>query len=103
MIFLLDTNAFSDLMRKHHQLEARLATLAPGDRVVICPIVRGRFVSASGSLKRVAGVKPWIVKQLHYSPPLLVNRYRKPLVIFTQQPRSLARAKDLGLMKTISG
>ena len=41
MMFLLDTNAFSDLMRKHRQLETRLIALAPTDRVVICSIVRG--------------------------------------------------------------
>jgi len=43
MIFLLDTNAFSDLMRKHPKLDARLASLAPTDRVVICPIARGEI------------------------------------------------------------
>jgi tRNA(fMet)-specific endonuclease VapC len=43
MIFLLDTNAFSDLMRKHSKLEAQLSSLAPTERVVICPIVRGEI------------------------------------------------------------
>lgn len=43
MRYLLDTNAFSDLMRKHPQLDARLAALAPVDNVVICPIVRGEI------------------------------------------------------------
>ena len=43
MIFLLDTNAFSDLMRKHLKLEGHLSSLAPTDRVVICPIVRGEI------------------------------------------------------------
>ena len=43
MIFLLDTNAFSDLMRKDAQLEARLTSLAPTDRVIVCPIVRGEI------------------------------------------------------------
>ena len=43
MIFLLDTNAFSDLMRKHAKVEARLASLPSTDRVVICPIVRGEI------------------------------------------------------------
>jgi len=51
MIFLLDTNAVSDLMRKHHQLEARIATLAPSDRVVICPIVRGERRFGIGQLE----------------------------------------------------
>jgi predicted nucleic acid-binding protein len=40
MMFLLDTNAFSDLMRKHSKLDARMCSLAPVDRVVICPVVR---------------------------------------------------------------
>jgi tRNA(fMet)-specific endonuclease VapC len=43
MIFLLDTNAFSDLMRKHAKLEASLALLPSTDKVVICPIVRGEI------------------------------------------------------------
>jgi predicted nucleic acid-binding protein len=43
MIFVLDTNAFSDLMRKHSKLEAHLSSLAPTERVVICPIVRGEI------------------------------------------------------------
>jgi predicted nucleic acid-binding protein len=44
MVFLLDSNAFSDLMRKHPRVEARLRTLQPADRVVICSIVRGEIL-----------------------------------------------------------
>jgi predicted nucleic acid-binding protein len=43
MLFLLDTNAFSDLMREHPQLDAHLSSIAPTDRVVICPVVRGEI------------------------------------------------------------
>ena len=43
MLFLLDTNAFSDLMREHSQLDARLAALASTDRVLICSVVRGEI------------------------------------------------------------
>ncbi len=43
MIFLLDTNAFSDLMREHPKIDARLADLSSADRVVICSIVRGEI------------------------------------------------------------
>lgn len=35
MIFLLDSNAFSDLMRKNPRVEAQLAGLGPNDKVVI--------------------------------------------------------------------
>ena len=43
MKYLLDTNAFSDLMKKHAKLDARMASLPPADRVVICPVVRGEI------------------------------------------------------------
>jgi predicted nucleic acid-binding protein len=44
MLFLLDTNAFSDLMREHPQLDARLSALTPTDRVIICAVVRGEIL-----------------------------------------------------------
>lgn len=44
MIFLLDSTAFSDLMRKSPRVEARLAALSADDTVVICPIVRGEIL-----------------------------------------------------------
>jgi predicted nucleic acid-binding protein len=44
MVFLLDSNAFSDLMRKDPRVEARLAALAPNDEVMICSIVRGEIL-----------------------------------------------------------
>lgn len=44
MVFLLDSNAFSDLMRKDPRVEARLAALAPNDEVTICSIVRGEIL-----------------------------------------------------------
>lgn len=43
MTFLLDTTAFSDLMREHPKVDARLASLASTDRAVICPLVRGEI------------------------------------------------------------
>lgn len=43
MIFLLDTNAFSDMMRSHPQVNARLAGVVATDRVITCPIVRGEI------------------------------------------------------------
>jgi len=44
MIFLLDSTAFSDLMRKNPRVEAQLAALGASDKVVICPIVRGEIL-----------------------------------------------------------
>jgi predicted nucleic acid-binding protein len=43
MNFLLDTTAFSDLMREHPRLDARLAMISPNDRVFICPVIRGEI------------------------------------------------------------
>jgi predicted nucleic acid-binding protein len=44
MIFLLDSNAFSDLMRKDPRVEAYLAALGSNDKVMICSIVRGEIL-----------------------------------------------------------
>lgn len=44
MIFLLDSNAFSDLMRKDPRVQTRLAALDSTDTVVICSIVRGEIL-----------------------------------------------------------
>lgn len=40
-LFLLDTNAFSDLMRESPAVRSRLQALRGKAKVVICPIVRG--------------------------------------------------------------
>jgi tRNA(fMet)-specific endonuclease VapC len=44
MVYLLDTNAVSDLMQPNANVDARLAALAGNDRAVICPIVRGEIL-----------------------------------------------------------
>ncbi len=44
MIFLLDTNAFSDLMRENPRMDEHLSSLAADDSVVICTIVRGEIL-----------------------------------------------------------
>jgi len=43
MIFLLDTNAFSDLMREHPKIDTYLSSISPAERVVICSVVRGEI------------------------------------------------------------
>ncbi len=44
MIFLLDTNSFSDLMREHPIVQNRMAALSDQDSVIICPVVRGEIL-----------------------------------------------------------
>ena len=44
MLYILDTNAFSDLMRRHPKVEVRFTGLAPSDRVADCTIVRGQIL-----------------------------------------------------------
>jgi tRNA(fMet)-specific endonuclease VapC len=44
MTYLLDTNAFSDLMREHPAFDKHLARLAENDSLVICPVVRGEIL-----------------------------------------------------------
>jgi predicted nucleic acid-binding protein len=43
VIYLLDTNAISDLMRADPRIDSWIAGLAPGDRVITCTIVRGEI------------------------------------------------------------
>lgn len=44
MLYLLDTNVISGLMRKRPEIRGRLASLAPSHDVVTCPIVRGEIL-----------------------------------------------------------
>ena len=44
MIYLLDTNAISDLMRSAPAIEGWMAGLLESDRVVTCTIVRGEIL-----------------------------------------------------------
>jgi predicted nucleic acid-binding protein len=44
LIYLLDTNAISDLMRAAPRIENWMAGLDQGDRVVTCTIVRGEVL-----------------------------------------------------------
>src|SRR4051794_417169 len=44
MIFLLDTNVISDLMREHQTVVAHLSKSSASDRVVTCSIVRGEIL-----------------------------------------------------------
>jgi tRNA(fMet)-specific endonuclease VapC len=50
VIFLLDTNAVSDLMYGHAKALARLGALSPGDEVITCTIVLGEIVHGIRSL-----------------------------------------------------
>ena len=44
MLYLLDTNAFSALMRSDEQMVAGLSSIGGDDRVVICTITRGEIL-----------------------------------------------------------
>ena len=44
MTYLLDTNAISELMRSDPRIEGWMASLSPGDRIIICTIVRGEIL-----------------------------------------------------------
>lgn len=44
MLFLLDTNAISDLMRDHPSVAAKVAGIGPNNRVTVCPIVTGEIL-----------------------------------------------------------
>ena len=44
MTYLLDTNAFSDLMREHPAFDKRLVGMGENDAVVLCFVVRGEIL-----------------------------------------------------------
>jgi predicted nucleic acid-binding protein len=50
MIYLLDTNAISDLMRGSLRIENWIAGLPQADRLVTCAIVRGEILFGVGRL-----------------------------------------------------
>ena len=50
MIYLLDTNAVSDLMREHVTVRQRLSALGGEDRVIICSVVLGELRYGIGRL-----------------------------------------------------
>jgi predicted nucleic acid-binding protein len=50
VIFLLDTNAISALMREEARIVAWLSSVRPDDRVVICTVVRGEILFGLGKL-----------------------------------------------------
>ena len=50
MIFLLDTNAVSGLMRGDSRMKAWMATVRDEDELVICTIVRGELLFGLGKL-----------------------------------------------------
>lgn len=43
-LYALDTTTFSQLMREHPKVMARLASLSADDRVVLCTVVRGEIL-----------------------------------------------------------
>jgi predicted nucleic acid-binding protein len=48
VVFLLDTNAISTLMREEARIVAWLSSVRPDDSVVICTIVRGEILFGLG-------------------------------------------------------
>ena len=59
MVYLLDTNAISDLMRGLPQIENWMAGLERADHVVTCPIVRGEILFGSHASRRADGARNW--------------------------------------------
>lgn len=50
MIYLLDTNALTDMVTQQPQFATRIAALQPDDRIIICTIVRGEVLFGLGKL-----------------------------------------------------
>jgi predicted nucleic acid-binding protein len=54
VIFLLDTNAISALMRGETKVESWLSSIPPQDRILTCTIVRGEILFGLGRLARIS-------------------------------------------------
>ena len=86
MMFLLDTNAFSDLMRKHSKLDARMSSLAPADRVVICTVLSGvKFVMVLSSFREASAGKIWKAKRHLYSLLFRASQFLKRRAIIMRR------------------
>ena len=48
--YLMDTNAFSALVERHPRVVARAGSLGPGDRLVVCAVVRGEVLYGLGRM-----------------------------------------------------
>jgi hypothetical protein len=58
LLFLLDSNAVSDLMRKNPRVAAQLAVLGPNDKVVISARSFGaRFSTGLPAFRKVVGAR----------------------------------------------
>lgn len=74
MVYLLDTNGISDLMRADSQLEAWLTTIPESDAIVTCTIVRGEILFGIARLTEgqrhsaLAGKAARLSKAMHREP-----------------------------------
>ena len=84
MIYLLDTNAISALMRAEPRMASWLSSIGADDRVAICTITRGEILF--GLERRLQGAaEPSSKKRLRTcSPPCRVSQSRHPLVTDTR-------------------
>jgi predicted nucleic acid-binding protein len=85
MMFLLDTNAFSDLMRKHSKLDARMSSLAPADTVVICTLSRVKFGMVLNSFREASAGKIWKAKRGLYSLLFRASQFLKRRAIIMRR------------------
>jgi len=76
-IYLLDTNAFSDLMREHPALDARLAGISEENAVIICTIVRGEILYGLERLVPGRDGRNWKPKPPLSLPFSHVNLFQK--------------------------
>jgi predicted nucleic acid-binding protein len=71
MIYLLDTNAISDLMRADLRIEKWMASLNEDDRVVTCTIVRGEILFGIARLAESRRRADLEAQRVRRAPPYL--------------------------------
>lgn len=103
MIYLLDTNAISALMRTDARMASWLSTIGVNDRVVICTIARGEILFGLERLPPGRRRTELEVKAGSCSPYCHVSRSQQPLLIGTRRLRLLNNGAACRWMRTTSG
>ena len=103
MVYLLDTNAVSALMRGDARMASWLSSTGVDGRLAICTITRGEVLFglerlAQGRRRLNSKTKPG-----SYSPYYRVSRSRRPLAICTPKSKLLNNAAACHSTRMTSG
>ena len=103
MIYLLDTNAVSALMREEARVASWLSARGVDDRLVICTVTRGEILFGLERLARAAAEQNSKARPETYSMLYPVSRSHRQRAISTRKPKLLNSAVGRHSTRTIYG